>query len=102
MLICTKHLRVTVSYSEILYTYGPLSKENSTGLAKFGFGKLVIFILLKGDVIPVLLCIFLCAVYAICVLLYVCMTRWEHLQAFSYYFIHKQNKIILFCPSKMR
>lgn len=72
MLICTKHLRVTVSYFEILSTYGPLSKENRIGLVKFGFGILVIFILLKGNVIPVLLRIFLSVVYAICVLLYVC------------------------------
>lgn len=56
MLICTKHLRVTVSYSEILYTYGSLFKENNTDLVKFGFGELVVFILLKVDVIPVLLC----------------------------------------------
>jgi len=64
MLICTKHLRVTVSYSEILYTYGSLSKENNTGLVKFGFWKLVILPLLKVDVVPVLLCIFLCAVFS--------------------------------------
>lgn len=66
MLICTKHLRVTVSYSEILYTYGTLSKENSIGLVKFKFGKLVIFILLKGDVI--LVHISVCCLCDLCII----------------------------------